>query len=90
MGTYSFLLGLIGVVRAFSKETLDFALIIKNAVQFYLQVTDNKQGINEFTKRAKKFDKQFSFENSLFCIHNGAMSAIQHCPEIKFYYNRKI
>ena len=55
-----------------SKETLDFALIDNNVVQFHLQVTNDKQGIEQFIKQAKKLKKTFSFENSLFCMeHTG-------------------
>ena len=81
MKTYSFFVGI-----DVSKETLDFALIIKNAVQFHLQVTNDKQGINEFIKQAKKFDKQFSFENSLFCMEH---TGIYNNPLLNYLYPKK-
>ena len=58
-----------------SKETLDFALIVQNIVQFHLQVTNDKEGIEQFIKQAKKQNKIFSFENSLFCMEHTARAA---------------
>ena len=67
MHNYSFFIGV-----DVSKETLDFALIANNAVQFHLQVSNDKAGIEQFIKQAKKQNKLFSFENSLFCMeHTG-------------------
>ena len=67
MKNYSFFIGI-----DVSKATLDFALIISNAVQFHLQVTNDKKGIDLFIKEVKKRNKGFSFENSLFCMeHTG-------------------
>ena len=55
-----------------SKETLDFALIVNNVVQFHLQVTNDKFGIEQFIKQVRKQNKEFSFINSLFCMeHTG-------------------
>ena len=51
-----------------SKETLDFALIANNVVQFHVQVSNDKQGIEQFIKQAKKQNKTFAFANSLFCV----------------------
>ena len=67
MKNYAFFIGI-----DVSKETLDFALIISNIVQFHLQVTNDKQGIEQFIKQVKKQNKEFSFVNSLFCMeHTG-------------------
>ena len=81
METYSFFVGI-----DVSKETLDFALIIKNAVQFHLRVTNDKQGINEFIKQAKKLNKQFSFENSLFCMEH---TGIYNNPLLNYLHPKK-
>ena len=67
MENYAFFIG-----TDISKETLDFALIINNVVQFHVQVSNDKQGIELFIKQAKKQNKTFSFANSLFCMeHTG-------------------
>ena len=67
MENYTFFIGI-----DVSKETLDFALIVNNAVQFHVQVSNDKQGIEQFIKQAKKQNKTFSFANSLFCMeHTG-------------------
>lgn len=67
MKNYSFFIGI-----DISKETLDFTLIVQNIVQFHLQVTNDKLGIELFIKQAKKQNKTFSFGNSLFCMeHTG-------------------
>ena len=67
MENYAFFIG-----TDISKETLDFALIINNVVQFHAQVSNDKQGIEQFIKQTKKQNKTFSFENSLFCMeHTG-------------------
>ena len=60
-----------------SKETLDFALIVQNIVQFHLQVTNDKLGIELFIKQVRKHDKSFSFDNSLFCMEHTALAAAQ-------------
>ncbi|MDZ7899794.1 MAG: hypothetical protein U5N85_17440 [Arcicella sp.] len=65
MKNYAFFVGI-----DVSKETLDFALIANNVVQFHLQVTNDKRGIDQFIKQAKKQNKTFSFENSLFCMEH--------------------
>lgn len=67
MENYSFFIGI-----DVSKETLDFALIVANSVQFHIQVTNDKQGIELFIKQAKNQNKGFSFDNTLFCMeHTG-------------------
>ena len=58
-----------------SKETLDFALIVQNIILFHLQVTNDKEGIGQFIKQAKKQNKTFSFENSRFCMEHTARAA---------------
>jgi len=70
-----FLSVLIGAARAVSKEILDFALITNNALQFHLQVSNDKAGIEQFIKQAKKQNKPFSFTNSLFCMEHTARAA---------------
>ncbi len=70
MQNYSFFIGI-----DVSKETLDFALIITNNVQFHLQVSNDKNGIEQFIKRVKAQNKSFSFENSLFCMEHTARAA---------------
>ena len=45
MKNYSFFVGI-----DVSKETLDFALVVTNSVQFHLQVTNDKVGIEQFVK----------------------------------------
>ena len=52
MKNYSFFIGI-----DVSKETLDFALIVQNTVQFHLQVTNDKLGIEQFIKQAGLFHK---------------------------------
>ena len=59
-----------------SKETLDLALIVQNVIQFHLQVTNDKRGIELFIKQVRKHDKSFSFENSLFCMEHTARAAL--------------
>jgi transposase len=81
MEMYSFFVGI-----DVSKETLDFALIIKNAVQFHLRVTNDKKGIDEFIKQAKKLDKQFSFDNSLFCMEH---TGIYNNPLLNYLHSKK-
>jgi transposase len=81
MEIYSFFVGI-----DVSKETLDFALIIKNAVQFHLRVTNDKKGIDEFIKQAKKLDKQFSFDNSLFCMEH---TGIYNNPLLNYLHSKK-
>ena len=67
MKNYTFFIGI-----DISKETLDFALIVNNVIQFHLQVTNDKLGIEQFIRQAKNQNKTFSFENSLFCMeHTG-------------------
>ena len=67
MKNYTFFIGI-----DISKETLDFALIVNNVLQFHLQVTNDKLGIEQFIKQVKKYDKAFSFGNSLFYMeHTG-------------------
>ena len=70
MKNYAFFIGI-----DISKETLDFALIVQNIVQFHLQVTNDKLGIELFIKQVRKHDKSFSFENSLFCMEHTARAA---------------
>ena len=73
MKNYSFFVGI-----DVSKETLDFALVVTNSVQFHLQVTNDKIGIEQFVKQAKRQNKGFSFENSLFCMEHTARAAPGH------------
>ena len=73
MKNYAFFIGI-----DISKETLDFALIINNVVQFHLQVNNDKLGIELFIKQVRKHDKSFSFENSLFCMEYTARAAPWH------------
>ena len=61
MKSYAFFIGI-----DVSKETLDFALIVSNSIQFHLQVGNDKQGIEQFIKQVKKQNKEFTFKNSLF------------------------
>ena len=70
MKNYAFFIGI-----DVSKETLDFALIANNIVQFHLQVTNDTQGIEQFINQSKKLNKTFSFENSLFCMEHIARAA---------------
>ena len=70
MKNYSFFIGI-----DVSKETLDFALIVQNTVQFHLQVTNDKLGIEQFIKQVRKQNKEFSFVNSLFCMKDTARAA---------------
>ena len=78
MKNYSFFIGI-----DVSKETLDFSLIVANIAQFHLQVTNDKKGIELFIQEAtvatvKKQNKNFSFENSLFCMEHTARAAPWH------------
>ena len=70
MRSYAFFIGV-----DVSKETLHFALIVQNVVLYYLQVTNDKLGIELFIKQVKKYDKAFSFRNSLFCVEHTARAA---------------
>ena len=55
-----------------SKDELDFALIESNKVLLHLEVSNNKKGIEQFVKQAQSQQKDFSIENSLFCLeHTG-------------------
>ena len=76
MKNYAFFIGI-----DISKETLDFALIINNVVQFHLQVNNDKLGIELFIKQVKKHDKAFSFRNSLFCMEHTARAAPWHLQQ---------
>ncbi|MDZ7897263.1 MAG: IS110 family transposase [Arcicella sp.] len=80
MKNYAFFVGI-----DVSKETLDFALIANNVVQFHLQVTNDKRGIDQFIKQAKKQNKTFSFENSLFCMEH---TGIYNNPLLNYLPNK--
>ena len=80
MKNYAFFIGI-----DVSKETLDFALIINNVVQFHLQKSNDKQGIEQFIKQAKKQNKTFSFENSLFCMEH---TGIYNNPSLNYLHTK--
>ena len=69
-----------------SKETLDFALIVSNVVQFHLQVTNDKLGIELFIKQVRKHDESFSFENSLFCMEH---TGIYNNPLLSYLHQKQ-
>jgi transposase len=81
MKNYAFFIGI-----DISKETLDFALIIQNVVQFHLQVTNDKSGIELFIKQVKKHDKAFSFGNSLFCMEH---TGIYNNPLLNYLHQKQ-
>jgi transposase len=81
MKSYSFFIGI-----DVSKETLDFSLVIANAVDFHIQVTNNKQGIEQFIKQIKAKNKSFSFENSLFCME---YTGIYNNPLLNYLHQKK-
>jgi transposase len=81
MQNFSFFIGI-----DVSKETLDFSLIITNGVQFHVQVSNNKAGIEQFIKQAKGHNKSFSFENSLFCMEH---TGIYNNPLLNYLYSKK-
>ena len=69
-----------------SKETLDFALIVQNTVQFHLQVTNDKLGIEQFIKQVRKQNKEFSFVNSLFCMEH---TGIYNNPLLNYLHQKQ-
>ncbi len=69
-----------------SKETLDFALIVNNIVQFHLQVTNDKLGIDLFIKQVRKQNKEFSFKNSLFCMEH---TGIYNNPLLNYLHQKQ-
>jgi transposase len=81
MGNYTFFIGI-----DISKETLDFALIVQNFVQFHLQVTNDKLGIELFIKQIRKHNKEFSFENSLFCMEH---TGIYNNPLLNYLHQKQ-
>jgi transposase len=81
MQNYSFFIGI-----DVSKETLDFALIVNNSVQFHVQVSNDKVGIEQFIKQVKIQNKSFSFENSLFCMEH---TGIYNNPSLHYLHSKK-
>ena len=81
MKNYSFFIGI-----DVSKETLDFALIVQNTVQFHLQVTNDKLGIEQFIKQVRKQNKEFSFVNSLFCMEH---TGIYNNPLLNYLHQKQ-
>ena len=81
MKNYSFFIGI-----DVSKETLDFALIANNIVQFHLQVTNDKLGIEQFIKQVRKQNKEFSFVNSLFCMEH---TGIYNNPLLNYLHQKQ-
>lgn len=81
MKNYAFFIGI-----DVSKETLDFALIINNTVQFHLQVSNDKEGIGGFIKETKRRNKDFSFGNSLFCMEH---TGIYNNPLLSFLHQKQ-
>jgi len=81
MKNYSFFIGV-----DVSKETLDFALIVQNTVQFHLQVTNDKLGIEQFIKQVRKQNKEFSFVNSLFCMEH---TGIYNNPLLNYLHQKQ-
>ena len=81
MENYAFFIG-----TDISKETLDFALIVNNTVQFHVQVSNDKKGIEQFIKQAKKQNKTFSFTNSLFCMEHTGICRIGE-PSLYLQYD---
>lgn len=55
-----------------SKNELDFALVESNKVLLHLEVSNDKKGIEQFVKQVKSQYKDFSIDNTLFCLeHTG-------------------
>jgi transposase len=81
MENYAFFIGI-----DVSKETLDFALIVKNVVQFHLQVTNDKLGIELFVKQVRKHDKAFFFGNCLFCMEH---TGIYNNPLLNYLHQKQ-
>ena len=81
MKSYAFFIGI-----DVSKETLDFALIVSNSIQFHLQVGNDKQGIEQFIKQVKKQNKEFTFENSLFCMEH---TGIYNNPLLNYLHQKQ-
>ena len=81
MENYAFFIG-----TDISKETLDFALIVNNAVQFHLQVSNDKEGIDQFIKQVKKQNKTFSFGNSLFCMEHTGIYNNPHFAKVQWMH----
>ncbi len=81
MQNYSFFIGI-----DVSKDTLDFSLIVSNSVQFHLQVSNDKNGIEQFIKQVKIKNKSFSFENSLFCMEH---TGIYNNPLLGYLHSKK-
>lgn len=67
MKTYRYFVGI-----DVSKDELDFALIESNKALLHLEVSNDNKGINQFIKQAKSQHKDFSIDNTLFCLeHTG-------------------
>ncbi|MES2520834.1 MAG: transposase [Bacteroidota bacterium] len=81
MKNYAFFIGI-----DISKETLDFALIVSNIVQFHFQVINDKLGIESFIKQVRKHHKAFSFENSLFCMEH---TGIYNNPLLSYLHQKQ-
>lgn len=67
METFSFFIGI-----DISKATLDFAVVAANKLRFHFQATNDKKGIESFTKKLKEQCPDADFLNSLYCMeHTG-------------------
>lgn len=63
-----------------------FSLIVANSVQFHIQVTNDKQGIELFIKQTKNQNKGFSFDNTLFCMEH---TGIYNNPLLNYLYLKR-
>ena len=69
-----------------SKHELDFALIESNKVIFHLEVTNDKKGIEQALKQIKNQFKEFSIDNSLFCMEH---TGIYNNPLLNYLHQKK-
>jgi transposase len=75
---------LIGVARAISKDTLDFAVVLANKVLFHQQVSNDKKGITLFLKELRKQTKA-NLTDCLFCLE---FTGIYNNPLLNALYRK--
>ena len=85
MATISFFIGI-----DISKATLDFAVVVANKVLFHYQTTNDKAGIESFTKQLRTQYPDATFTNSLYCmehtgIYNNHLLNFLHSKQAKVW-----
>ena len=69
-----------------SKNELDFALIESNKVLFHLEIGNDKKGIEQAIRQIKTQLKEFTMENSLFCMEH---TGIYNNPLLNYLHLKK-